>query len=207
MSPGDLSEPIFSGIALGSVLAVMLGPVFFSLIQTSLHEGYRAGISFAIGVLAGDALVIALSYTFASLLNTAEGQPAFRWIGGLVLIGFGVYSFFHKIRQREVDDEKKVVHTEFLFKGFVLNVSNPAVLFFWLGVVGLVSSKTEYTRMHTAIFFVTALLTVFLLDVLKALASHWLKKILRPEFMLWLNRIVGIALIVFGVSIILGKNT
>ena len=37
-------EPIVSGFTFGLLLAVMLGPVFFALLQTSLHEGFKAGV-------------------------------------------------------------------------------------------------------------------------------------------------------------------
>ena len=53
-------EPLLSGITFGLALALMVGPVFFALIQTSLHEGFRAGSFFATGVFISDASLIAL---------------------------------------------------------------------------------------------------------------------------------------------------
>ena len=52
------TEPLFSGIGFGLLLAIMLGPVFFTILQTSLHEGFKAGLFLAFGVLLSDAAVI-----------------------------------------------------------------------------------------------------------------------------------------------------
>ncbi len=67
-------EPIFSGFTFGLLLAVMLGPVFFTLLQTSLHEGFKAGVHLAIGVLISDATLIALCYFFASLIKMIDSH-------------------------------------------------------------------------------------------------------------------------------------
>jgi threonine/homoserine/homoserine lactone efflux protein len=197
-----LQEPILSGIALGLVLAAMLGPVFFSLVQTSLQEGFRGGFHLALGVLASDAFIIFFCYFFASMFSIIESHhPAMNWAGGIILIVFGIYTFLHRIPSKEMED-RKAVHTKFMLKGFLLNLSNPAVLFFWLGVIGLVGAK-HYTRAQAAAFFGSALATVFVMDLMKAQAAHWLKKILRPPVMIWLNRLVGLALIGFGLSLMI----
>lgn len=191
-------EPIISGIAFGLILAVMIGPVFFALIQTSLHEGFKAGRYLAAGVLLSDALYILVAYTVASQLDlTGKYKIATGMIGGSMLICFGIYYFMHKIKQREIDDEKKTVHAKFLLKGFLLNAFNPAVLLFWLGVVSHLKLK-EYERQDEYIFFGTTLLTVFSTDMLKSYVAHSISHFLKPNILLLINRMVGIALILFG---------
>jgi threonine/homoserine/homoserine lactone efflux protein len=129
-------------------------------------------------------------------------HKAMAWIGGILLIGFGVFNFFHRVKLKEVDDNRKTVHAHFVLKGFLLNLLNPAVLFFWLGVVGLVSVKEGYTRLHELTFFSSTLLTVFSTDLLKSFVAHRIKNILRPNVMTWINRIIGIILVGFGLNMI-----
>ena len=109
----------------------------------------------------------------------------------------------NRIKLKEVDDNKKTVHAHFVLKGFLLNILNPAVLFFWLGVVGLVSVKENYTQTDEAIFFGSTLLTVFSTDLLKNFIANRIKNFLKPNIMIWLNRIIGLVLIGFGVRMIL----
>lgn len=197
-------DPVLNGMTFGLVLAVMLGPVFFTLLQTSLHEGFKAGFHLAFGVLISDTVLITVCYSFASLIKVIDDHhKAMSLIGGILLIGFGVYNFFHKIKLKEVDDNKKTVHAHFVLKGFLLNILNPAVLFFWLGIVGLVSVKEHYTSAHEITFFVATLTTVFTTDLLKCYIALRIKRILRPEVMLWINRITGIVLIAFGINMII----
>jgi threonine/homoserine/homoserine lactone efflux protein len=200
----DWFEPVYSGITFGLLLAIMLGPVFFSLLQTSLHESFKAGAHLAFGVLLSDATLITVCYTFASLIRMIDNhQKAMSWAGGLLLIGFGVFNFFHRIKLKEVDDNKKTVHAHFVLKGFLLNILNPAVLFFWLGVVGLVSVKDGYSRGNEITFFCSTLATVFSTDLFKCYLAQRIKNILKPSVMLWINRITGIVLIGFGINMIL----
>jgi threonine/homoserine/homoserine lactone efflux protein len=196
-------DPILSGISFGLLLAIMLGPVFFTLLQTSLHEGFRAGINLAIGVFISDASLIAICYIFASSLNKLDGyKTAMGWVGGLLMISFGVFNFFRAVKVKEVDDDKKTVHAKFMLKGFLLNIINPAVLLFWLGVVSMVTIKEHYSKMHETAFFATILLTVLSTDILKSFVANRIKNLLRPEVMLWINRVIGVILAIFGGNMI-----
>lgn len=197
-------EPIFSGITFGLVLAVMLGPVFFALLQTSLHEGFKSGVYLAVGVLISDTFLISVCYFFASLIRMIDAhQKLFGIAGGILMIGFGVFNFFRKVKLKEVDDNKKTVHAQFVLKGFLMNIANPAVLFFWLSVVGLVNVKEGYTKTDELTFFVSVLGTVFLTDILKSYVSHRIKNILKPNVMIWVNRFIGVVLCGFGIHMIL----
>jgi threonine/homoserine/homoserine lactone efflux protein len=205
MNSVEWITPLFSGITFGLLLAIMLGPVFFTLLQTSLHEGFNAGMFLAFGVFLSDAMLIGICYSFASLIHLIdEHHKAMAWVGGILMIGFGIYNFFHKVKLKEVDDDKKTVHAHFVLKGFLLNLFNPAVFFFWLSVVGLVSSRENYNRLDEGIFFCSVLFTVFTTDLIKSYVANRIKNILKPNVMLWINRIIGTVLIGFGVNMILG---
>lgn len=199
-------EPVLSGITFGLLLAIMLGPVFFALLQTSLHEGFKAGFHLALGVLISDASLIAVCYFFASLIKAIDTHHVLMsWIGGILLMGFGIFNFFHKIQLKEVDDNKKTVHAQFMLKGFLLNLLNPAVLFFWFGVVGMVTVKENYSKSDDITFFSSTLITVFGTDLLKSFIANRIKNILKPNVMLWINRVIGIVLVGFGVRMIIGN--
>lgn len=196
-------DPVISGLGFGLLLAIMLGPVFFTLLQTSLHEGFKAAVHLAIGVLISDATLISICYFFASKLNMLDQyRSTMGWIGGILMIGFGLFNFFRKVKVKEVDDNKKTVHAKFMLQGFVLNIINPAVLLFWLGIVSVMSVKENYTRSHELMFFGSLLATVFLTDLLKSHVANRIKKMLNPNVMLWINRIIGLALVGFGINMI-----
>jgi threonine/homoserine/homoserine lactone efflux protein len=197
-------EPILSGIGFGLILAIMVGPVFFTLLQTALHEGFKAGVHLATGVLLSDACWISLAYIFAAQLDLTGKYRAFTgWIGGALLIVFGISMFISKVKVKEVDDDKRTVHAKFILKGFLLNSLNPAVPVFWLGVISVLKLKENYTAVHEGFFFGSVLATVFATDLLKSFVAHRLKKLLQPMVLLWINRIVGMVLMGIGLRMIL----
>ena len=196
-------EPIISGILFGLLLAIMLGPVFFTLLQTALHEGFKAGWHLALGVLVSDMCCIVVAYYFASQLDLAgKHKLAAGWIGGLLLITFGAINFFRKVKPKEVDDDKKTVHAKFVLKGFLLNSFNPAVYLFWIGIISLVKLKEGYTKVEDAFFFGSVLSTVFGMDLLKAFIANKISHLLNATVLHWINWIVGSALIAFGLRMI-----
>ncbi len=197
-------EPIFSGIGFGLIICVMIGPVFFALLQTSLHEGFRAGVHLATGVLLSDAFWIAVTWLFAAQLDLTGTYRVYTgWIGGLLLMLFGLSMLLSKMKVKDVDDNKRTVHAKFVLKGFLLNTFNPAIPLFWLGIISVMKLKEEYTTIHEAVFFGAVLVTVFATDVFKAFISHRLKKLLKPNVLLWINRIVGIILMLIGLRMII----
>ena len=55
-----ISEYI-NAILLGFGLAFMVGPVFFTLIETSITKGVRAALTFDLGVVLADIMFISIS--------------------------------------------------------------------------------------------------------------------------------------------------
>ena len=133
---------------------------------------------------------------------TGEYRFYVAWIGALLIVSFGIFTLLSKIKTKEVDDGKKVVHAKFVLKGFLLNSFNPAVPIFWLGVISVVKLKEGYTSLDEAAFFGSVLSTVFATDLLKSFVAERLKQLLKPTVLLWINRTVGTILIGIGVSMI-----
>ena len=195
----SLYEPVISGFVFGIILSLMIGPVFFTLIQTSLQEGFKAGSHLAFGVMVSDAAYIAFCYFFASQLDlSGKNKIIFGIAGGFLLIAFGVYQVFKKMRLAEIEKKEKAIHARYTIQGFLLNAANPAVLLFWLSVIGQVKLKEQYSTSHEIFFFATSLTTVFSVDLVKSYAAHRVKTLLKPHVMKWVNRIIGIILFGYG---------
>lgn len=198
-------EIILSGFGMGLLLALMIGPVFFALIQDSIHKGSKAGIIMAGGIVMSDA-----AYVLITNLGLRQfiDRPAFSdflgIVGGIILIAFGIYNF-----SKALPNPGKPIHIswrsmalEQWSKGFLLNSLNPFVLLFWVGVVGLVTVERGYSETDKLIFFGSLLSTVFLTDLIKVIAAGQLRGFFQPRVIRILNRGVGIALILFGLRLL-----
>ena len=51
----------------GFILAFAVGPIFFTLIETSITKGFKAGVFFDLGALSADVvfIIIALKYQYS----------------------------------------------------------------------------------------------------------------------------------------------
>jgi threonine/homoserine/homoserine lactone efflux protein len=208
---GTLISAIAEGIGLGLTLAILTGPAFFALLQTSIRNGYKSGIAFALGVFVSDTTLISLSYLGAlNLFSDPKNSFITGIIGGTIMILFGVFNIFQKhpleLNQGEQKVEKllpaKATLPVSAVKGFVINLVNPFVIIFWIGVVSVESTRYRFSEADVFSLFGAALLTVFGTDILKSLAANKITTFLSPKILLWVNRIAGLILIISGLSLI-----
>lgn len=200
-------EVIVNGVVSGLVLALLIGPVFFTIVQTSIERGFGSGTLVAVGVSLSDAFYISLAYLgIYQIFDSGSFREYLAYFGGMVLLIFGVYYLFIKSK-RLVSFDQGVLRInnpwKLIGKGFVINGLSPMVLIFWLGTVGLATTKLGYSTPQKAVpFFASIVGTVFATDVLKAKLADKLRRILTPVFIRRLNFVLGFALLVFGLRLI-----
>jgi len=196
---------------IGFFMAFMIGPVFFMLIQTSILKGARAAIAFDIGVLLGDVSFILIAYYGSrSLLEKIKDDPRLFFIGGLVLIIYGLITYFDKQNKKEALEAAKNIeiriknnYIKLFLKGYFLNFINVGVLAGWLGIVLVVGPTLNMNPRSIFWYFATVILGYAITDIGKILLAKQLKNKMTPLVIYRLKRIMGIILIVFGVFLIL----
>jgi threonine/homoserine/homoserine lactone efflux protein len=203
-----MTKAIVEGVFLGITLSFLVGPTFISLIQTSIHRGFYAGVQFAIGVTLSDIGLIALSYLgLLQIYGSDQQYLTLGIIGGFILIGFGIITFYRNATIPKHIPLSSRIKTGRLFKyiskGFVLNILNPFLLIFWVGVMGLVSAKYYIPSREVHFFFTGCIATVFSTDVFKVIVSRRIRNYLNVKKLKLLNRIAGSMLMLFGVILIL----
>ncbi|HOH84980.1 MAG TPA: LysE family transporter [Bacteroidales bacterium] len=207
---------LVSGFILGLTLAVVFGPAFFSLLQTSILRGFRIGAYLAIGIMLSDFTLIALSFLGVSQLITNDDySKLFGIIGGLILLGYGAFVFRKKVvyNESEINKLEKTSNSIFgdspskpyvyILKGYFLNLLNPFLLITWMGIMGYVAAEYNSDIKKLAVFFGVALGTVFSTDLLKCFVANKLKKLLRPNILSIINRGLGTLLFLFGLYLII----
>ncbi|MEO9480594.1 MAG: LysE family transporter [Maribacter dokdonensis] len=199
-------EDIQAAVPLGFFLSFMVGPVFFVLLQTSAVKGFRAAITFDLGVLFADVLFILVAY-FSSfqLLENLSNQPGLYVFGGVILLVYGLVTFFRTEKKEIPIESKKIRKSDFFglfIKGFLLNFINIGVLVFWLGIIIIVGPSLDNQPNRFFTFFATVLLSYFVTDVFKILLAKQLKRKLTPERIVLVKKVIGIILIICGVVLV-----
>ncbi len=201
----SLMHPYLTGLISGLVFIFSIGPGFFALIQTSVQKGFKKAILLAIGISLSDIIYVVLSIMgVASLLENPRIRLWLGVIGTIVLILYGVYSWFKKpkLYKNEIENKKDLSYLKYLVKGFVLNGFNPLILIGWISIIGVMATKYEFTFNAQISFFAGMLTTIFSTDIIKAFIAHRLRSSVTPKKILILNRSVGVILILFGFQMI-----
>jgi len=203
-------EDIKLAISFGFVLAILVGPIFFVILETAAIKGFRAALALDLGVVIADAVFIAIAYLSTNkLLEKIKDEPALFIFGGVLLLAYGIITFISEKKieegsQRDISVEliNKHNYLRLFIKGFLLNFINIGVLGFWLTIIITVSPQLEMDTIRIVSFFSLVLGVYLILDMGKMLLAKTLKKKLTPLRIFYLKRIVSSLMIVFGVVLL-----
>lgn len=199
-------QDILAGVPLGFFLAFLLGPVFFVLLETAAIKGFRAAISFDIGVVFADIVFLLVAYfSTTKLLDRLKDDPALFIFGGMILTTYGVMSFLQTKKTLHTEEEtpeiRKLGKSDYfglLVKGFLLNFINIGVLGFWLGVIIVFGPKMDMEQERISVFFSSVLITYLIVDVAKILLAKKLNRKLTPNRIYFMKKGISVLLIIFG---------
>ena len=198
---------IIKGIFSGIVLSFLIGPVFFTIIQTSIERGFFNGILVALGVAISDACYISLVYLgLSQFMVNPNFEIYLAYAGGVILLLFGSYYLFIKSKRMSCPEYERTTPRSplrYVAKGFIINGLSPMVFLFWVGTVSYATTELGYNSDLKVIFyFGSIVLTVLAIDVLKAKLADNLRLMMSPRFIRSLNIALGILLLIFGSRLI-----
>lgn len=199
-------QDVQAAIPLGFLLSFMIGPVFFVLLETSATRGFRAAFAFDMGVIVADILFLLIAY-FSSfqLLENLSNQPGLFVFGGVILLVYGIITFFKKATKKKESDDKnsKSDYFSLAVKGFLLNFINIGVLIFWLGIIIVVGPSLDNEPNRILVFFSSMVGAYFFTDILKILLAKQLKQKLTSKRIYYVKKGLGIILIICGIVLII----
>lgn len=216
-------EYVFQAIGIGFLLSIMIGPVFFVLLETSITKGFKAALIFDAGVLLSDLFYIVISLFFAYQLKglgDVKNNLILSVLGGTLFIAYGVYNLFFKqvkmgaeaLDQDLLDSEDKAIKSNknkdnsmLVLKGFMLNLLNPGVVIYWLAIIakGFDLVAPYDSDAHIVIFIAIILITFFGIDCLKAYVANKIKPLVTVKLLSGLNILIGIIFLGTGIFLIL----
>ena len=216
---------IFDAIVLGLTLSIVFGfgPAFITLIQTSIHRGFRSAAWFSFGVFLNDLLMVSLC-VLTSIQVVVEGDREMFYFSlgaGIILILFGIFTYTRKVKEDNfkgikertdeiIDENKERFKKEddtpkwfvFVGKGFVLNILNPFVWIFWFSTVAVTAGSMGGNKLKLMFFFGIVLATCLSCDILKAKGASFLKRFFNAKRIRIMNNVIGVGLVLFGLYFI-----
>jgi threonine/homoserine/homoserine lactone efflux protein len=201
-------QAIIAGFLLGCGLALITGPIFFALIQTSVSFGRLKAQVLGSGIWFSDVLFAALLLFFSPYIEKeiSWNHPWIRMLsllGGGVILSVGVHQLaqrFRSSREKKLQLSGKYV---FLFsKGFAINTFNPFTVFFWIGLITGTKLGVDYSDRELLALVIALIVTIILGDNLKIFFAERLGRAIRHKWKERLELFTGMMFLSFGIYLI-----
>ncbi|MCM3585970.1 LysE family translocator [Mesobacillus maritimus] len=191
-----------SYIVLGITLAAPIGPVNSARLDKGIKNGFWHAWIVGTGSMIADGIFMVLIYF--GLVNFLDIPiiQIFLWLfGGFVLIYSGVESIIGANKFSFDQDRKKDSLLRCFFTGFIMSITSPLSILFWLGIYGSVLAKTAttYGTSHLLIYSSMIFLGLAIWDLLVAALTTGLRRYLNFKSIIVISILSGVSLIGFGV--------
>lgn len=183
---------------------VLVGPVFFLLLETSISRGWKAAVVLDLGVITADIFCILIAYYGSKDLALAiQNNPSIYIFGGFFILIYGLIMFISKpnFRMRNASVVNRNYFRTFM-NGFLLNILNIGVIVFWFFIVSTI--VIQYPREQDALLYMgIVLLTFFCIDLLKIFLAEKVKDSFTIRRVFYFRKSIGFILMIFGIIVIL----
>ena len=194
------------GLLIGFTIAAIVGPIGLLCIQRTLHKGFLYGLVTGLGAATADAMYGSIA-GFGLTIITAflvSQQGWIHLIGGLFLVYLGIRTVFTKPAERAARAEANNFFGAYV-STLLLTLTNPqtilsfAAIFAGLGVGGGKNSILSAILVVGGVFLGSTLWWVLLTRGVSLLRGKF-----TPLWFLWVNRISGGVIALFGIFALLG---
>ena len=198
-------------VPIGIVLAFTIGPVFFTVIETSISKGVKAAIFVDIGVVFSDVVffVIAFFSTNSLLKSIEENTDSWYFLGGVLLVAYAGVSLIKIIQEKNNPENTEGALIEnspnlikMVIKGFLLNIINVVVLFYWVGIILYFGPQLEMNESKIFLFFIIIISTYFTIDLGKIYLAQQLKKKLTDIVIKIIKIVINSFIVICGMFLI-----
>lgn len=196
----DLALPLpVRGLVIGFTIAAAVGPITLLVIRRTIDHGGRYGFASGLGVATADATYAGVAAFGLTAITSVlvSGHVLLGVIGGAIIAFMGYRTMVSTPTVAAPDAERPGMAGAFA-SIYALTMTNPLTIVLYAGVfagIGLVAgaSFVDAALLTLAVWLGSTLWWVVLCSVVA-----WVRGRVSTRALLWVNRISGAALVVFG---------
>ncbi|MFM2308597.1 MAG: hypothetical protein RLY87_717 [Chloroflexota bacterium] len=186
-------ESFVRGIVLGLTIAAPVGPIGLLCIRRTLAHGWRAGFASGLGAATADTLYGMLAAFGLTALVQLQRPAAV--IGGFLLLYMGWQT------TRSVPTETAAVKPgSMYFSTLALTITNPATILVFVGLFSGISGVGQLAQQDALALVAGVGAGSALWWLTLAQLTAWLGRDITPQGMLWINRLSGFVILIFGIA-------
>ncbi|MBN1883716.1 MAG: LysE family transporter [Deltaproteobacteria bacterium] len=193
---------LLKNIVLGISLAAPIGPVSAAAIKNGMKGGFSPAFSTGLGAASADTTILLLIYLgLARFMEIPAVQLAIYIAGSAVLIYLGVTTMLEKPIELNPETGTRTALTGAFASGYVIAISSPITIVWWLGVFGAILADTvrNATKLEALLSSLTIVIGVVLWFVFLAVVLHAGKRFVNEKTFRAVSATAGIVIIGFGV--------
>jgi threonine/homoserine/homoserine lactone efflux protein len=195
---------ILRNILLGISLAAPLGPASVAVIQNGLKQGFQRAFLTGVGVTLADTTYLMLVFFGLSSFINAPIVKVLIWVfGSIILVFLGIQSLRDGTTSFVLEADIGPSSRSPLLAGYLINLSNPLAVIWWLGIFGSILSSAAAGGSRTSALMVssTILAGILIWHSFIAFLTHWGKRFLNQKTIRFINILAGTVLILFGLRL------
>jgi L-lysine exporter family protein LysE/ArgO len=192
----------FSYILLGLTLAAPIGPVNAAQLDKGIKNGFFHAWLVGVGAVVADGVYMLVVYMGMVNFIDTPFIKTFLWLFGcFVLVYTGVEGLMGAGKIQVNNNHRDEPAYKSFISGFIMSITNPLTILFWLGIYGSVLAKTaaEYGKTELIIYSGAIFIGLLLWDVTMAALSSSFRRFLTNRLLILISAVSGLSLIGFGV--------
>jgi threonine/homoserine/homoserine lactone efflux protein len=193
---------LVSYIFLGLTLAAPIGPVNSARLDKGIKNGFWHAWIVGAGAMIADAFFMLLVYLGMVQFLGIPIVQIFLWLfGGFILIYSGVESILGVNSISLTYSRKKDSLFKCFLTGFIMSITSPLSILFWLGIYGSVLAKTAQMNGTSQLLIYSCMIFIGLTlwDLFVAALTTGFRRFLSDTSMKVISIISGVSLLGFGV--------
>lgn len=195
---------LFQGFKFGILFQFAIGPVCMYIFSLGTRKDILSAQSGVIGTILAEGLYMYLAALgMTSFIKNRKIQKKFNYLGSLIVFLFGLELFlgYFKIPSLSIthifNTNKET--SPFVYS-FLLTISNPMNILFWIGIFSTKIDKSDFNKKNTLLFGLGSLLASLIFLMLIAYLGTLTNNFLPNSLTNILNAVVGLALIYLGIK-------
>ena len=205
----ELALPLpIRGLIIGFTIAAAVGPITLLVIRRTIDHGGIYGFASGLGVATADATYGAIAAFGLTAVTSllVSGQTLLGIVGGLIIVVIGLRTILAHPTGPAVDVERPGLLGAF-GSIYALTMTNPLTIVLYAGIFAGIGLAAGSSFIDAAVLTLAVWVGSTLWWVVLCTPVAWLRERVSTGVLLWVNRISGAALVLFGVFAVLGTLT
>ena len=192
---------LISYFFLGISLAAPIGPINAAQLDRGIKYGFVNAWLIGLGSVAADMVYMLVVYFGIIHILDIPFVKTFLWLFGFFVLTYtGIESLKSIGQLTSARGESDESYKRSFLAGFLMSISNPLTILFWLGIYGSILANTAASSsLEELVVYSSAIIAgLALWDVSMAALSSSFRKFLSAGYLTVISILSGISLIGFG---------